>query len=80
MCAKIDTQMEAESSDMVMAPATQAPILFAPSAAASSWALPVPAAQTENEAEQEEDEEMLDAPCHWTAWDNDDLGMGPYAG
>jgi hypothetical protein len=85
MCAEIDAQMEAESADTAAAPSLQGPVLFAPSMAASSSALSVPADQTEEETEQpppvpEEDDEMLDAPRRWTAWDDDDSGMGPYTG
>jgi hypothetical protein len=53
--------------------------------AASSSVVPVPVAPIQDKeeqpvAEQEEDTEMLDAPRRWTAWDDDDSGMGPYAG
>jgi hypothetical protein len=83
MRAEIDTQMEAESAGTAAAPSLQAPVLFAPSMAASSSALPAPADQTEEETEQpspvqEEDDEMLNAPRRWTAWDDNDSGMGPY--
>jgi hypothetical protein len=84
MRAEIDAQMETESANTATASSLQAPVLFAPSTAASSSAVPPHAVQTEEEvgqssATQEEDEEMLDAPRRWTAWDDDDSGMGPYA-
>ncbi|KAJ7323647.1 hypothetical protein DFH08DRAFT_969194 [Mycena albidolilacea] len=85
MRAEIDAQMEAELAGTATAPSLQAPVLFALSATASSLAVPMPAAQTKEEAEQssavqEEDEEMLNTPRRWTAWDDDNSGMGPYAG
>jgi hypothetical protein len=84
MRAEIDAQMEAESTNTTVNPGIQAPILFAPSTAASSSVVPASVAPIEDKeqpvAEQEEDTEMLDAPHRWTAWDDDDSGMGPYTG
>jgi hypothetical protein len=83
MCTKSEAQMEVESTATLTSTGTQGPFLFAPSAAASSSVLPAPATQTEDAleqtpVEQEEDEEMFDAPRCWTAWDDNNSGMGPY--
>jgi hypothetical protein len=64
---------------------TQTSGWLAPPVAAYSGVLHLTAAQirdtsTQTSADQEEDKEMLNAPRRLTTWDNNDLGMGPYAG